>query len=106
MAENIHVSTQALVDTATEIRNINTILDEKLLEVNKIITNLTSAGWESEGAENAKKEINDMKPHFDNYKAVVNKYATYLEQSSESYVSTETAIAKNAEAINDALFKK
>ena len=106
MAENINVSTQALVETATEIRNINKTLDEKLLEVNKIITNLTSAGWESEGAENTKKEINEMKPRFDEYKKVVDTYAAFLEQSSESYVSTETAIAKNAEAINDALFKK
>lgn len=105
MAENTIISTQALLDSAGKIKKINEELDAKLQEVNKLISNLTSNGWKSEGAERTKAEIDEMKPRFEEYKAIVESYAKYLEDTAESYGSTETAITKNAESINETAFK-
>lgn len=105
MPETTKISTQALLDTASKIRKINETLDSQLQEVNKTIDGLTSAGWKSEAAEKTREEIAAMKPRYEEYKSIVESYAKYLEETAGSYSSTDTAIAKNAESINETAFK-
>lgn len=97
MADTIQISTQVLSETATKVRDINTALDDKLAEINKSMNDL-EVSWNSDGAREIRDAMNAMKPRFAEYKSVVESYAKFLDNTAQSYESTESAIHSNAQA--------
>lgn len=95
MADSIKISTQVLLDTASEVRSINNSLDGKLKEINKNMDALEST-WKSDAGTDIRAAMNGMKPKFENYKSVVESYAKFLVDTAQSYESTETSIQNNA----------
>ncbi|MGN1144937.1 MAG: pore-forming ESAT-6 family protein [Acetatifactor sp.] len=97
MADSIKISTQTLVDTAKKVRDINTTMDQKLADCNKQMNDL-EATWKSDAATDIRAAMNALKPRFEEYKAVVESYAKFLDTTAQSYETTETAIQNNAGA--------
>lgn len=95
MADTIKISTQVLAETATKVRNINTAMDEKLEQINKNMNDLEST-WKSDAATDIRAAMNALKPRFEEYKAVVESYAKFLDQTAQSYETTETSVQANA----------
>lgn len=93
--DGIQVNTQVLLDTAAKVRNINDIMDDKLLQINKVMNEL-EASWKSDGANDIRNKINGLKPRFAQYKDVVESYCKFLDTSAQSYETTETTIQSNA----------
>lgn len=95
MADTIKISTQVLNDTAKQVRDINVIMDEKLVQINKNMNDLEST-WKSDAATDIRNAMNALKPRFEDYKAVVESYAKFLDDTAQSYETTETSIQANA----------
>lgn len=97
MADSIQISTQVLIDTATEVRSINAAMDEKLKEINKNM-NLLEETWKSDAATDIRAAMNNLQPRFEQYKNVVESYAKFLDKTAQSYETTEGVIQTNASA--------
>lgn len=97
MADEIKVSTQVLLDTAENVRTINTTMDGKLADINKTMNDLEST-WRSDAATDIRAAMNALKPRFEEYKTVVESYAKFLVNTAQSYDVTETSIQNNAGA--------
>lgn len=97
MADSIQISTQVLIDTATEVRSINAAMDEKLKEINKSM-NLLEETWKSDAATDIRAAMNNLQPRFEQYKNVVESYAKFLDNTAQSYETTEGVIQTNASA--------
>ena len=95
MIDGIQVSTQVLVDTATEVRSINNTLDAKLADCNKSMNDL-EATWKSDAASDIRANMNALKPRFEEYKSVIESYCKFLDTTAQSYESTESTIQSNA----------
>lgn len=97
MADSIKISTQVLMDTAAKVKNINKTLDSKLADINKNMNDL-EATWKSDAATDIRAAMNALKPRFEEYKNVVESYATFLERTAQSYDTTEQTVQSNASA--------
>lgn len=97
MADSIQITTQTLLDTAKKVRDINTTMDTKLAECNKEMNSLEST-WKSDAATDIRAAMNALKPKFEQYKAVIESYAKFLDNTAQSYEATEGAIQTNAGA--------
>ena len=95
MADSIKVSTQVLVDTAQKIRDINGTLDSKLLEINKKMNDL-ELSYRSDASTEIRANMNALKPRFEEYRAVIESYAKFLDRAAQSYETTEEVIKNNA----------
>lgn len=97
MTGSIDVSTQVLLDTAKKVRDYNSKMDEKLAECNKAMNDL-EATWKSDAATDIRAAMNALKPKFEQYKGVVESYAKFLDNTAQSYETTESAVQTNAGA--------
>ncbi len=95
MADSIKISTQVLTDTAQKVRNCNSMMDEKLAEINKNMNDL-EATWKSDAATDIRAAMNALKPKFEQYKNVIESYAKFLVNTAQEYEVTEGAIQSNA----------
>ena len=91
----IKISTQVLTSTASEIRTLNTKLDEDLAACNTAMNNLEST-WQSDAASDIRTAMNNLKPRFEEYKSVIESYAKFLDATAASYEATEQAVQSNA----------
>lgn len=97
MADGIRISTQALMDTAEKVRQINNNLDSKLEDINTNMKNLNNT-WKSDAASDITAAMNALKPRFEEYKSVVESYAKFLVNTAQNYETTEGTIQSNAGA--------
>lgn len=97
MADSIQISTQTLVDTAKKVRDCNSNMDTKLADCNKTMNDL-EATWKSDAATDIRAAMNALKPRFEEYKNVVESYAKFLDNTAQSYETTESAVQTNASA--------
>ena len=96
----VKVSTQDLVDTAARIRSLNDNMDTKLNEMHNAVRKL-EATYKSEGATAIMNRVENFKPRFAEYKAVVESYAKFLVDAASDYENVEHAIKANAEAVSN-----
>jgi len=99
MASPIRISTQEVRTTAQSIRSQNTVLNQELREIQTHMNNL-SATWQSPAGEAIRAKFNaTANKFFDDYYAVVNSYAQFLDVAvAESYEHTEATLTSNADA--------
>lgn len=95
--EGIKISTAQVTSAASTIRTLNTSLTETLMNIKKQMNSLTST-WQSESCDTIQAKMNGMQPKFEEYKAVIESYAKFLDTTVASYEATETAINSNASA--------
>lgn len=91
----IKISTQVLTDTAAEVRTFNDKLDQDLADCNQEM-NALQATWQSDAAEDIRAAMNALKPRFEEYKAVIESYAKFLDNTAASYEKQEQSIQTNA----------
>lgn len=99
MADSIQISTEELTNTATNIRNINATMDEKLKAINKQMNDLEST-WKSDAGTEIRSAMNKLQPKFTQYKDIVDSYAKFLDDTAAAYENTESVIQNNAAAFN------
>lgn len=93
--EGINISLPEVSNTANTIRTINDQLSTKLDEIRKEMNGLAST-WQSDASNTIREKFNSLAPRFEEYKKVVDSYATFLDYTVRGYDSAETNINSNA----------
>ena len=91
----VKVTTQQLTDTAGKIRQINDAMTRLLEDIQTAINTCTSADWLSDAANATKEKMDSYRDPIQDYKAAVEKYATFLDQAAEHYEETEIMLEQN-----------
>ncbi|SHJ42011.1 WXG100 family type VII secretion target [Clostridium amylolyticum] len=95
--EGIKISLGEVSKTAGTIRNLNQSLSARLEEIKKEMNGLSST-WQSDASNTVRNKFNALAPKFEEYKAVVDAYAKFLDLTVTNYNEAETAINNNASA--------
>ncbi|NEN84034.1 pore-forming ESAT-6 family protein [Paenibacillus elgii] len=93
--EGISISTAEVTQTAATIRTLNSSLTAKLEEIKKEMNGLTSS-WDSDASRTIQDKFNGNAQKFSDYRAVVDSYAAFLDNTVSNYDATETTINSNA----------
>ncbi|HHU71354.1 MAG TPA: WXG100 family type VII secretion target [Clostridiales bacterium] len=97
--EGIKISLNEVSSTANTIRNLNTNLDARLMEIKNEMNGL-AASWQSDASNTIRERFNSLSTKFAEYKEIIDSYAKFLDNTVTNYNSTETAINSNASAFN------
>jgi|BioPla2DNA2_1021312.scaffolds.fasta_scaffold15321_2 WXG100 family type VII secretion target len=97
--EGIKISLNEVSSTAGTIRNLNTNLDARLMEIKNEMNGL-AASWQSDASNTIRERFNSLSTKFAEYKEIIDSYAKFLDNTVTNYNSTETAINSNASAFN------
>lgn len=97
MAEGIKISLDEVSSTASTIRTLNTSMTSTLESIKKEMNNLAS-NWQSDAGETIRARFNTMSTSFEEYRKIVDSYATFLDDTVSTYETTENTINSNADA--------
>lgn len=97
MAEGIKISLDEVSSTAATIRTLNNSMNLSLENIKKEMNNLSST-WQSDAGETIRARFNTMSASFEEYKKIVDSYATFLDDTVATYETTENTINANADA--------
>lgn len=93
--EEIRISLPELSDTASQMRNYNSTLDEILSFVKKTMNDL-QAVWDSDGENTLLTSFNKFSAKFIEESEVIESYARFLDDTVNNYDSLESTIVSNA----------
>ncbi|MFD0671942.1 pore-forming ESAT-6 family protein [Cohnella sp. GCM10027633] len=94
-AIGIDITLDQLTQTATNINKLNEQLTDRLEFIRKEMKDLSNS-WQSEAAEELRKDFESYVPKFEEYRKVVESYATFLTETARLYDETETQLKSNA----------
>lgn len=97
MADGIKISLDEVSSTAASIRTLNTSMNTTLENIKQEMNNLAST-WQSDAGETIRSRFNTMSASFEEYKKIVDSYATFLDDTVSTYETTENTINSNADA--------
>ena len=103
MAENVGVSRDKLVSTASSIRENNTGMKKQLDNVLQAINDLNK-DWQSEASKNLKSIAANMQERFSELYNEVETFGVWLDNAAANYATTESGAEETAQKI-DGLFK-
>ncbi len=92
---DIKITFQELRDTASKLRSHNEKLTDFLTQIKNDI-NALETEWTSDTSDTFRAKITGMQPKFDSYKEVVEKYATFLDNTAQKIEETEIGLQGNA----------
>ena len=95
--DTINISLAEVSSTASTIRTLNQNLSNRLEDIKTQMNNLAGT-WQSEGSETIRANFNALQSKFEQYREVVDSYATFLDKTVEAYDAAETTINSNASA--------
>lgn len=95
--EGIKISLNEVTSTANQIRTLNNNLAARLEDIKREMNALSST-WNSDASNTIRSNFNALQPKFENFREIVTSYATFLDQTVNSYNSAEDAINNNASA--------
>jgi WXG100 family type VII secretion target len=95
--EGIKISLAEVSKSASVIRSLNTNLSQRLEEIKSQINGLSNS-WQSDAASTLLENFNKLAPRFEDYAAVVDAYARFLDNTVTAYNSTEQIVLNNASA--------
>ena len=95
--EGISISLEQVLETARNIKSLNTQIVTRLNEIKREMNSLESS-WQSESSTTIRANFNKLEAKFENYKNIIDSYGTFLENTVESYSTTESSINNNASA--------
>ena len=93
--DELKISLPEVSQTAAQIRNHNSKLDETLSYVNKMMNELNSV-WLSEGEETLLARFQKFSQKFISESEIIENYAKFLDETVSSYDSLESTIVANA----------
>ncbi len=93
--EEIRITLPELSDTASQIRNYNSTLDDILSFVKKTMNDLQGV-WESDGENTLLNSFNKFSAKFIEESEVIESYARFLDDTVNNYDSLESTIVSNA----------
>lgn len=96
MAGRKQVSTEEMRNIVTKMRNANNAMEDKLKSIQKVMAN-TGNCMNSASGEEIRTNMNNMTGKIEEYKSIIESYASALSLTAEEYESIEAAIKKNAE---------
>ena len=97
--DNIRITLPEVSETASQIRNYNSSLDEILSFVSKTMNELNSI-WESDGQEMLLSRFQRFATRFIDESEVIESYARFLDSTVSDYDSLESTIVANASSFN------
>lgn len=97
MEDTIKISLTEVTQTASTIRTLNTSMNTTLENIKKEINSLSST-WQSDAGENIRARFNTMSATFEEYRKIVESYATFLDDTVDTYSTAESSINSNADA--------
>lgn len=97
MENGIKISLDEVSATAQTIRTLNTKMNSLLEEAKGEIDKLASS-WQSDGADAIREKISKRAATFEDYRKIIDSYATFLDDTVNTYGTTENTIKANAEA--------
>ena len=95
MNEGLNVSPEALRERATEIKN-------KVMEIGNILTNVTAEvgkvpdSFEGKASSEFQEKYNELTKSYEKFKGEMEKYATFLNKTAETYSQMDETIASLA----------
>ncbi|MEL7662037.1 pore-forming ESAT-6 family protein [Acetobacterium wieringae] len=95
--EGIKITLGEVSKTSTTIRSLNQSLDTKLTDMQSQVNALSNT-WTSDAGNTIVQKMKNMSGRFEEYKKVIESYASFLDQTVINYDSVETNINRNAEA--------
>lgn len=95
--EGISISLEQVLETARNIKSLNTQIVTRLNEIKREMNSLESS-WQSESSTTIRANFNKLEAKFENYKNIIDSYRTFLENTVEAYSTTESSINNNASA--------
>ena len=95
--EGISISLEQVLETARNIKSLNTQIVTRLNEIKREMNSLESS-WQSESSTTIRANFNKLEAKFENYKNIIDSYGTFLESTVDSYTQTESSINNNASA--------
>ena len=95
--EGISISLEQVLETARNIKSLNTQIVTRLNEIKREMNSLESS-WQSESSTTIRANFNKLEAKFENYKDIIDSYGTFLENTVEDYSTTESSINNNASA--------
>ena len=95
--EGISISLEQVLETARNIKSLNTQIVTRLNEIKREMNSLESS-WQSESSTTIRANFNKLEAKFENYKNIIDSYGTFLENTVEAYSRTESSINNNASA--------
>ncbi len=100
MAESIiNISTEQVQAQAQKIGQINTQLEQKLLEIKTTIDSLSST-WQSQAGDSIRAKIDGMAPRFTEYREVIQKYVDFLNSTAEAWAQTDQQVNQQASSFS------
>ena len=93
--DTISITLPEVRNTASQIRLINTNLDDTLAYVSKLMSDLNSV-WVSEGAETLLSRFLQFSGRFSVESETIESYANFLDFTVSTYDSLESTITSNA----------
>ena len=93
--EGISISLEQVLETARNIKSLNTQIVTRLNEIKREMNSLESS-WQSESSTTIRANFNKLEAKFENYKNIID--GTFLENTVEAYSTTESSINNNASA--------
>jgi len=93
--EELKISLSEVSNTATQIRNCNSSLDDILSYVNRKMNDLNSI-WLSDGQEMLLSRFQKFAARFIDESEVIESYARFLDNTVADYDSLESTIVANA----------
>lgn len=97
MDNGIKISLDEVSGTAQSIRTLNTKMDALLKDAKSEIDKL-SATWQSDAGEAIREKIAKRSATFEDYRKAIDSYATFLDDTVNTYTTTENTIKANADA--------
>lgn len=95
MAEGIQITLGELTRVAGNIRTLNSSLTACLEECRSQMNGLAN-DWSSDASETIRAKFNAHAAHFEEYRAVIDSYAKFLDDTATAYETTENSINSNA----------
>lgn len=95
----IKITLPEVSETAAQIRNYNSALDEILAYVSKTMNDLNSI-WKSDGEEMLLSRFQRFATKFIDESEVIESYARFLDSTVTDYDSLESTIVANASNFN------
>lgn len=94
----LEISTQQLRDTATSIRSYCDSMQRALGDATKTIKGTTDS-WKSGGAETLRGQFDTLAPKFNDFYDAVQAYATFLDNTANSYDAADLKLQQKAEEL-------
>ena len=93
--EGIKITMGEVTKTASTIRSLNKSLTDKLNDIGTGMNALAQT-WQSDASNTIRDKFRNLSPRFQEYQAVIESYAKFLDETVKSYQSTESSINTSA----------